>query len=176
MPPAPPRRARGGRIALISLAALLAVGAAFGGGFAAGRGTAPDKADPGAKGSEAVDSDVTHGGDGEAEEAAEEGFSEPSWEPKPIDFELEVKVLDKQCFGSAGCSIEYQVDPTYLGDTDDLADMVVQITYEVTGDESGKQIGTISVDGGSYATEVRTASTSGDGVRIKARVTDVNSY
>lgn len=35
--------------------------------------------------------------------------------PKPADFTIAVKVLEKKCFGSAGCNVTYQIDPKYTG-------------------------------------------------------------
>ncbi|MDQ4104035.1 MAG: hypothetical protein M3186_10110 [Actinomycetota bacterium] len=39
----------------------------------------------------------------------------PTALPAPEDFAIGVKILEKQCFGSAGCSIGYQIDPRYTG-------------------------------------------------------------
>src|SRR5437879_3831841 len=37
--------------------------------------------------------------------------------PTPDDFTIGIKVLSKQCFGSAGCNIEFRIDPSYTGAT-----------------------------------------------------------
>ena len=35
--------------------------------------------------------------------------------PAPEDFEISVRVTEKQCFGSAGCNVSFTIDPTYVG-------------------------------------------------------------
>lgn len=92
------------------------------------------------------------------------------------DFNLKIKLLDKQCFGSAGCNIEYEVEAVYLGERNDLDGVRLDITYRVTGDDSGAQIGTISLDNGRYDMEQRSASTSSEGVQLAAHIATVSSY
>jgi hypothetical protein len=39
-----------------------------------------------------------------------------AWFTTPMsDFEIGIKILEKKCFGSAGCSVTYQVKPKYVG-------------------------------------------------------------
>ncbi|WP_300680788.1 hypothetical protein [Nocardioides sp.] len=96
---------------------------------------------------------------------------------RPEDFTLKVKITDKQCFGSAGCSISYKVTPVYHGDVSLIDGMAYDITYSVSGDESGKQIGTISVgDDGSFSQEEETMTTKSSSVKVTARATDVELY
>jgi hypothetical protein len=54
--------------------------------------------------------------------------------PEPSDFELTVKTLSKQCFGSAGCSITYRIQAGWDGSYD--PDRTYEVVYEVRGDES----------------------------------------
>lgn len=110
------------------------------------------------------------------DEAAGEGASEPA--ALTVDqFELKVKITDKQCFGSAGCSVEYQVEPTYLGGSaDDLSGRNFDITYTVKGDSSGAQTGTIEMSDGSYDLESRSADTASNGVQLVAQISSIDEY
>ncbi len=35
--------------------------------------------------------------------------------PKPSDFTIDVKILEKKCYGSAGCLVRYRIEPTHVG-------------------------------------------------------------
>ncbi len=85
------------------------------------------------------------------EESTEPAETEPEpasvYVPKKADWKFALKTTSKQCFGSAGCNVEVRVIPTYVG-TQDLPDYgTTEITYRITGDESGPVIGTITVTG-----------------------------
>jgi hypothetical protein len=52
----------------------------------------------------------------------DEPNEEPTEEPtaagfttRKSDSELRIKILEKKCFGSAGCSVTYRIKPTYVG-------------------------------------------------------------
>jgi hypothetical protein len=52
----------------------------------------------------------------------DEPNEEPTEEPtaagfttRKSDSELGIKILEKKCFGSAGCSVTYRIKPTYVG-------------------------------------------------------------
>lgn len=68
--------------------------------------------------------------------------------PKASEFSLTVKVLEKDCFGEAGCVVRYRIDKIkYTGDGLD-PDATYELTYEIKGLEDSK-IGTLTVtDGG----------------------------
>jgi len=68
-------------------------------------------------------------------------------EPKAADFTLTVKILEKQCFGSAGCSITFRVDLSGGGTLD--PDKTYELTYEVKGGED-PLINTLTVTGTKY--------------------------
>lgn len=98
-------------------------------------------------------------------------------EPTPSDFSLEVTLTDKQCFGSAGCSLHYRVDLTYTG-LGGLAALQGHgpwtIIYSVEGDEDGSQVGSLELSGdGQYQDRERSMSTANDGVVPTATVTEV---
>jgi hypothetical protein len=92
--------------------------------------------------------------------------------PKASDFKLTPKITRKQCFGSAGCNVDYQVTLGYSGpalNDDDTWD----VTYEATGDESGPITNQIEVTGTQYSGESQSISTASSGTKIKIKVTDV---
>jgi hypothetical protein len=52
----------------------------------------------------------------------DEPNEEPNEEPmaagfttRKSDFEIGIKILEKKCFGSAGCSVTYRIKPKYIG-------------------------------------------------------------
>lgn len=74
------------------------------------------------------------------------------YQPEVADFELRVKILEKSCFGSAGCLISYRVELEYNGDGTFDPAVTYEITYEVKGG-TDQQINTIDLTGTSYGTE-----------------------
>ncbi|HYH31082.1 MAG TPA: hypothetical protein VD903_11905 [Pseudonocardia sp.] len=67
--------------------------------------------------------------------------------PGPGDFKLQVEVLDRDCFGSAGCHIMYRVTAGWdvpVGPDPWL------VTYEVRGVDDGPAVGTLTVNGDTY--------------------------
>jgi hypothetical protein len=92
--------------------------------------------------------------------------------PAPSAFRLAVKILQKKCFGSAGCNVTYRVDPKFLGPGDPND---TEVTYEVLGGEDGPQVNTFTIDSAgtaSYPSE-ETVSTPSSRTVLTARVTDV---
>ena len=89
----------------------------------------------------------------------------------PANFQITVKTLSKQCFGSAGCNVEIRLG---LGGDADTEGVAAELTVKVTGDESGPLIETISVDeDGNCAVPELTLSTKSSGTKVKAKVTAV---
>lgn len=91
--------------------------------------------------------------------------------PEPSEFVLAVDVLEKQCFGSAGCNVTFRIDVSYNG-TKELADL--EITYEVVGGED-PIINTFEVDsnGDASVQSQETVSTSSSKSVLTAKVTKV---
>jgi hypothetical protein len=125
--------------------------------------------------------------------AAAEPSGEPAEEPTPeltgytpkkSDWVLKVKIKDKQCFGSAGCNVTAKITPYYNGagsfETDLPDEGVIELTYKVTGDESGPITGTLEIDCSDQTNEIgeESMSTRRSGTEVKATVTDVeyNEY
>ncbi|MGH3985715.1 MAG: hypothetical protein ACRDTZ_00150 [Pseudonocardiaceae bacterium] len=69
----------------------------------------------------------------------------PQTPPALSDFTIGIKVIEKQCFGSAGCHITYRIEPVYLGDPTRLTGQYT-VVYEVTGSEYGPQVNNFTVD------------------------------
>lgn len=88
--------------------------------------------------------------------------------PVPQDFTLEVIELSRKCFGTAGCSVEYRIVPTYQ--RWGVPPGSFSLLYEVDGGDE-PQTGNIEVRNGHYSTEEGYLSTSGG--TLTARVTQV---
>jgi hypothetical protein len=101
--------------------------------------------------------------------------SAPAPLPEPSDFTIDIKVLRKACFGSYGCNITYQIDPTYIGTTP-LTGRTFTVIYEVTGSEYGTQIKNFEVnsDGTASLAGPDLTRTSSSGATLKAKVTSVS--
>lgn len=116
------------------------------------------------------------------EAASPETVAEDVPDPEPTtfapkDFELKVKTLSKECFGSAGCLIEYRVVPTYLGVESDLESASVEVTYKVTGGSDGPQIGTFMLEAGQYDIyELEGFTDISSSGKLKVKVTEVVTY
>jgi len=91
--------------------------------------------------------------------------------PKAEDFTLTIKVLEKQCFGSAGCNVTFRIDPKYNGTADSSN---TEVTYEVLGAED-EIINTFTIDSAGTASfdSNEFASTSSSSKTLTAKVTDV---
>jgi hypothetical protein len=76
----------------------------------------------------------------------------PVYTPKVADFELTAKVTSKECFGSAGCNVEFEPNLGYAGPALDEA-VTWRLIYEAHGVEDGPLVGTIEVTGDDYQTD-----------------------
>jgi hypothetical protein len=114
------------------------------------------------------------------EPAVVEGGGEPTeepaaWNPKPEDFKVGTKILEKQCFGSAGCSITYRIVPQYVGSQSFPDKGTTEVTYEVTGGEDTRtNTFEIDSDGTTTFDEEEFVNTSSPTKKLTARVTDVS--
>jgi hypothetical protein len=95
--------------------------------------------------------------------------------PRKSDFEIGIKILEKTCFGSTGCSIMYRIKPKYVG-TQELPDEgTVEVSYRVTGDESGPRQNTFEIVGGQPEFDREEfAGTRSSGTVLKAKVIEVS--
>jgi hypothetical protein len=95
--------------------------------------------------------------------------------PKAGDFKLKVKVLDKQCFGSAGCNVTYRVVPVYTGDSFS-SDREAEVTYEVHGlEDTATSTFTMDGTGSANLNSEETGSTTSSGKKLTAKVVDVET-
>jgi hypothetical protein len=94
--------------------------------------------------------------------------------PTKSNFKLAVKILRKQCFGSAGCNITYRIDVTYAGvELDPSA--TYEVTYEVKGGED-PIVNTFEVTGDSASVQQEEmASTKRSADKLTAVVTSVSN-
>lgn len=111
---------------------------------------------------------------------AEPVADEPEPEPEPVTlgtdaFTVEPKVTSKQCFGSAGCSVEADLELSIMNPA--ARGVAASITVEVTGDESGTITETIDVDeDGQYQSTDLYMTTPSKSTKVKAKVTAVETY
>lgn len=92
--------------------------------------------------------------------------------PRPADFELTVKIMKKECFGSAGCNITYRIVVGYGGPTIDPS-TTYSVTYEIAGGED-TQINTFTITGDQYEVDSEELiGTKSSSAKLTARVTDV---
>ncbi|MCC5579123.1 hypothetical protein IMZ11_26200 [Microtetraspora sp. AC03309] len=92
---------------------------------------------------------------------------------KPSDLKLKVTLLDKECFGSAGCNITYRVVPTIVGTMPD-PDREYEVIYEVRGGEDGPQIGRFTMQGDQAQVTEEFISTPSSLSKLTAKVTEIS--
>lgn len=93
--------------------------------------------------------------------------------PDPGDFVIQIIELERNCFGSAGCNVQYSVSPSYIGPGVIPDDAKFKVLYQINGAESPKT-GYMTVrDGGFYGDEEGYVSTPSGGQALTATVTQV---
>lgn len=109
--------------------------------------------------------------------SADDSSEEPEPEQvvvRPRDFKFGVKIREKECFGSAGCNVVYQINPRYIG-ADDLSEGTWDITYRITGPEDGPALNTMRLEDGTFSfDEEEFASTPSSSTVLRAHVTRVD--
>lgn len=90
--------------------------------------------------------------------------------PTPADFQLQVIETSRDCFGSAGCVVQYRINPVYVGAGSSPTGSFTML-YEVVGMDDTKT-GNITVTSGHFATETGYGQMQ-QGVTLRARVTQV---
>jgi hypothetical protein len=91
--------------------------------------------------------------------------------PTPQDFTLDVIEMSRQCFGDAGCSVQYRIVPTYQR-AGSVPTGRYSLLYELDGGDE-PQSGNIQVRNGQYHTEEGYLSTTTSGGTLTAHVTQV---
>jgi hypothetical protein len=93
--------------------------------------------------------------------------------PKATDFKLTVKILEKSCYGSAGCNVTYRIALEQVSAAEFDPSKEYDVTYEVRGTEGGK-INTLKVTGTQYSTDDKEfASTKSSNPKLTAVITDI---
>lgn len=92
--------------------------------------------------------------------------------PTKADFTLGLKILSKECFGSAGCNLEFRLKPSYTGEEFDPG-QTVEVTYQIVGSED-PYTNTFTMTGDTNASvNERESVQTGTAGKISAKVTDV---
>jgi hypothetical protein len=91
--------------------------------------------------------------------------------PAPQDFTLDVIEMSRQCFGDAGCTVQYRIVPTYQR-AGSVPTGRYSLLYELDGGDE-PQSGNIQVRNGQYHTEEGYLSTTTSGGTLTAHVTQV---
>jgi hypothetical protein len=98
-----------------------------------------------------------------------------AFDPKPKDFKVGIKVLEKQCFGSAGCSITFRIIPSYVGSQPFPDEGRTEVTYVVTGGEDDiTNTFEIDSEGTAHFDEEEFVDTSSSSRKLVAKVTEVD--
>jgi hypothetical protein len=118
----------------------------------------------------------------ESEPVVEDDVEEPDLDlyvtdPAATDFKIELRTKSKQCFGSAGCNLVVEPELTYDGLTSELDPaLTYEITYEITGDESGPIMQTAELTDQTTVTyDTTVVSTPSRGTELSVEVTDVTT-
>jgi hypothetical protein len=90
--------------------------------------------------------------------------------PRATDFTLNVVETQRDCFGSAGCNVQYRIVPTYVG-MGSVPKGSYTLLYAVSG-LSDSKTGNIAVSNGRFSTESGFGS-SEQGNTLTASVTQV---
>lgn len=164
--PEPPAKKRGSNAVIIGAAAAV-IAAVVATGVVVVQ-TRDDDSKPAATASSAPGKDAET-------TVAEEAETEPTYEvPDVDDFTMTLRTTERQCFGSAGCNVTVEPRLTYegLGDLD--PDEVYEITYEVSGDESGPVIETAELSDETSLNYTPTSiSTASAGAKVSVKITDI---
>lgn len=95
--------------------------------------------------------------------------------PEAKDFTVGLRTISKHCFGSAGCTTVVEPEISFISGNTLTSGYGCDITYTITGDESGEIVETATNAGGTSYTAHRTVvSTPGSKTKIGASVTSVN--
>jgi hypothetical protein len=99
----------------------------------------------------------------------------PDVMPAASDFRIQVRTLRKQCFGSAGCNVIYQIDPDYTGQRPLSESRTYRVVYEVIGGEDGPAVNNFTVTGSQARfPQQEMISTQSAGTTLTAHATSVS--
>lgn len=100
-----------------------------------------------------------------------------AYTPVPADFILTITITSEQCFGSAGCNVDFIITIEYSGDTMYVGDGPYTLLYTVTGAEQPLTDNVILTPGeggtASYNQPTHYVSTSAPGASLTAVVSQI---
>jgi hypothetical protein len=104
-----------------------------------------------------------------ADEAPVADVTAPTLDPS--NYEVTLKILSKECFGSAGCNVTAR--PVIAGDTATNG-VAAELTIEIRGGNDGASVQTITLDeSGQYSADEALISTASAGRKLTAKITAV---
>lgn len=91
------------------------------------------------------------------------------------DIKLDVKITKRECFGSAGCVVQFKIRASVALDVLAASDRDWTVTYEVKGVDDGPQVAelTLHPDGMYDQDGYQSGQTPSRSTKLKATVTDV---
>lgn len=102
-------------------------------------------------------------------------YDGPPSEPTPTlsvgDFRLSIRVKAKECFGSAGCLVEFAVEVGITVPTPEHGSW--ELTYQVTGPEDGPLIDTTEITGSEYTVNEHTVTTPRRSTKLRIKPIDI---
>lgn len=161
--------------AVVALLAGIGIGAWGGGGWgdAGGVGRTTAAPAPAVTVTETVTAPVEGGGAPTVEPSQEPTGA--TFNPKPNDFKVGIKILKKTCHGELGCDVEFRIVPSYVGSQAFPTEGTTVVTYEVIGGTNPitntfevDEKGTVTFDE-EESTEIASSST-----KLVANVIDVS--
>ena len=164
--PAPPEKKRGSNAIIIGAAAVI-VAAIVGTGIFVVQSREDDKPTATASSTPSGGAETT---------LAEEADAEATYgTPVVDDFEMTLRTTQRQCFGSAGCNLTVEPSLSYVGPSENLdPDAVYDITYEISGDDSGPVIETGELSDRTTLDYTQTMlSTASSGTKVSVKITDI---
>lgn len=117
---------------------------------------------------EALTSEAQGSGVAQGEPAVSDGAA-----MAPRNLKIAIRTRSKECFGSAGCNVTIQIDPSYVG-TQDVSTGSWEITYEIRGGEDGPLVETMTLEDGTFSFPAeQNLGTTSSTARLEAVVTNV---
>ncbi|QLQ16163.1 MAG: hypothetical protein HZY73_11430 [Micropruina sp.] len=96
-----------------------------------------------------------------------------TYTPSKGDWEVTLKVLNKECFGSAGCNVKVRASLSYGGLEEVPQEGTVEVSFRIKGAEDPYESTFEVTEGGSYSPDEVMVSTRSSKAKLTAEVTDV---
>ncbi|MBU2665286.1 hypothetical protein KOI35_17415 [Actinoplanes bogorensis] len=92
--------------------------------------------------------------------------------PELSSIKLTPKVIDRECFGDAGCNVTLRVDMELTAGVP-APSTTWLVVYEIHGIEDGPQIGSLELTGSSYTGDEESVSTTSSKAKVTVRAVSV---